>query len=71
MSDTHITAATQFIETDGARFAYRRWGKPSGVPLVFIQHFRGEFQYHIDHKRCMVTVPGYSTAPSVPERRAA
>jgi hypothetical protein len=37
----------------------------------FIQHFRGEFQYHIDHKRCMVTVPGYSTAPSVPERQAA
>ncbi len=41
MSDTHITAPTQFVEIGGARFAYRRWGKPSGVPLVFIQHFRG------------------------------
>lgn len=41
MSDTHITAPTQFVETAGARFAYRRWGKSSGVPMVFIQHFRG------------------------------
>jgi len=23
------------------RFAYRRFGKPSGTPLVFLQHFRG------------------------------
>jgi pimeloyl-ACP methyl ester carboxylesterase len=22
-------------------FAYRRWGKPSGLPLVFNQHFTG------------------------------
>lgn len=41
MSHTHATAPTQSIETDGARFAYRRWGKPQSVPLVFIQHFRG------------------------------
>lgn len=41
MTDTHLTAPTRFIEVDGARFAYRRWGNPSGVPLFFIQHFRG------------------------------
>ncbi|MDW8803269.1 alpha/beta hydrolase [Streptomyces scabiei] len=41
MSDTHVTAPTQYIEVDGDRFAYRRWGKPSGVPLFFVQHFRG------------------------------
>lgn len=41
MSDTHLTAPTRFIEVDGDRFAYRRWGKPSGVPLFFVQHFRG------------------------------
>lgn len=41
MSDTHLTAPTRFVEVDGDRFAYRRWGKPSGVPLFFVQHFRG------------------------------
>lgn len=41
MSDSHLTAPTRFIEVDGERFAYRRWGKPSGVPLFFVQHFRG------------------------------
>jgi NADH-quinone oxidoreductase subunit F len=47
-------------------------GDAAALPVKsFIQHFRGEFQYHIDNKRCMVTVPGYSTAPSVPERQAA
>ena len=41
MTDTHLTAPTRFIEVDGDRFAYRRWGKPSGVPLFFVPHFRG------------------------------
>jgi pimeloyl-ACP methyl ester carboxylesterase len=41
LSDTHETASTRFIEVDGVNFAYRRWGKPSGVPLFFVQHFRG------------------------------
>lgn len=41
MSDTHLNAPTRFIDVDGERFAYRRWGQPSGVPLFFVQHFRG------------------------------
>ncbi|MFE5830511.1 alpha/beta fold hydrolase [Streptomyces sp. NPDC056488] len=41
MSDTHLTAPTRFVEVDGDRFAYRRWGRPSGVPLLLVQHFRG------------------------------
>ncbi|WP_434607881.1 alpha/beta hydrolase [Pseudomonas sp. D2-30] len=40
-SYTHQTAPTRFIEVDGVRLAYRRFGKPSGVPLVFLQHFVG------------------------------
>src|SRR5260370_16748939 len=28
---------TQFVEANGIRFAYRRWGKRSGLPLVFNQ----------------------------------
>lgn len=41
MSENHLSAPTRFVEVDGDRFAYRRWGKSSGVPLFFIQHFRG------------------------------
>src|SRR5206468_1192814 len=32
---------TQFVEANGIRFAYRRWGKRSDLPLVFNQHFTG------------------------------
>ena len=39
--ETHETAPTRFIEANGIRYAYRRFGKEFGVPLVFLQHFRG------------------------------
>lgn len=38
---THVTAPTQFVEANGIRFAYRRFGEEGGVPLLFLQHFRG------------------------------
>jgi pimeloyl-ACP methyl ester carboxylesterase len=38
---TATTVPTQFVEADGIRFAYRRWGKRGGLPLVFNQHFTG------------------------------
>lgn len=41
MTETHLTAKTQFLERDGVRFAYRRWGKKGTTPLVFMLHFRG------------------------------
>jgi pimeloyl-ACP methyl ester carboxylesterase len=41
----HQTPPTQFVEANGIRFAYRRFGKPGGVPLVFNQHFRGTMDY--------------------------
>jgi pimeloyl-ACP methyl ester carboxylesterase len=41
----HETAPTQFVEANGVRFAYRRFGKTGGVPLVFNQHFRGTMDY--------------------------
>src|SRR6202162_3909858 len=39
--NTHQTAPTQFVETNGIRFAYRRFGKIGGLPLVFNMHFNG------------------------------
>jgi pimeloyl-ACP methyl ester carboxylesterase len=38
---THHTAPTQFVEANGVRFAYRRFGKKQGIPLVFIPHILG------------------------------
>lgn len=35
------TVPTQFVEANGIRFAYRRWGKEGKLPLVFNQHFTG------------------------------
>ena len=42
---THQTAPTQFVEANGIRFAYRRFGKAGGVPLVFCQHYLGTMDY--------------------------
>jgi pimeloyl-ACP methyl ester carboxylesterase len=42
---THQTAPTQFVEANGIRFAYRRFGKPGGVPIVLNQHFKGSMDY--------------------------
>jgi pimeloyl-ACP methyl ester carboxylesterase len=38
---THNSAPTRFVEADGIRFAYRRFGNPIGTPIVLIQHFMG------------------------------
>jgi pimeloyl-ACP methyl ester carboxylesterase len=37
----HNTAPTRFVEADGIRFAYRRFGNPVGTPIVLLQHFMG------------------------------
>ncbi len=42
---THQTAPTQFVEAKGIRFAYRRFGKAGGVPLVLFMHFTGTMDH--------------------------
>ncbi|MDE1991168.1 MAG: alpha/beta hydrolase [Rhizobiaceae bacterium] len=42
---THHTVPTQFVEANGIRFAYRRFGKAGGVPIVFNQHYIGTMDY--------------------------
>src|SRR5580704_13174219 len=44
-SYTHQTAPTQFVETNGTRFSYRRFGKYGGMPLVFNMHFNGTMDH--------------------------
>jgi pimeloyl-ACP methyl ester carboxylesterase len=41
MTYRHVAAPTQFVEANGIRFAYRRFGQEGGTPLLFMQHFRG------------------------------
>ena len=42
---SHQTAPTQFVEVNGIRFAYRRFGKSGAAPLVFNQHFTGTMDH--------------------------
>jgi pimeloyl-ACP methyl ester carboxylesterase len=42
---THQTAPTRYIEANGIRFAYRRFGVSGTVPLVFNMHFMGTMDH--------------------------
>src|SRR5271155_1665655 len=44
-SHTHQAAPTQYVESNGTRFAYRRFGKAGAVPLVFNMHFMGTMDH--------------------------
>jgi pimeloyl-ACP methyl ester carboxylesterase len=39
MLHTHQTTPTQFLEANGIRFAYRRFGKPGTIPLLLLGYF--------------------------------
>jgi pimeloyl-ACP methyl ester carboxylesterase len=43
---TQDTAPTQFVQAGNIRFAYRRFGRPGGPPLVFCNHFMGTLDDH-------------------------
>jgi hypothetical protein len=38
---SNITAPTQFVQVGEQRYACRRFGDGSGLPLLFLQHFTG------------------------------
>ena len=38
---SNITAPTKFIDTKLEKYAYRRFGKGTGLPLICLQHFTG------------------------------
>lgn len=41
MSGSNISAPTLFLDVNGTRYAYRRFGHGPGLPLLFLQHFSG------------------------------
>ena len=45
-ADSATTAPTQYVEADGIRFAYRRFGGGPGRPLVLMQFFMGNLDGH-------------------------
>ena len=42
---THQTSPTQYVQANGIRFAYRRFGKQGNVPIVFNQHYLGTMDH--------------------------
>lgn len=40
-SESIVTAPTQFLQAEGERYAYRRFGSGSKLPLLCLQHFTG------------------------------
>jgi len=38
-NDTHETAPTRFVQVGDAGFAYRRFGRPGGLPLLLLNYF--------------------------------
>jgi pimeloyl-ACP methyl ester carboxylesterase len=43
--ETQETAPNLFIEANGVRYAYRRFGASTGVPLLFLTHFRATMDF--------------------------
>lgn len=38
---SNVTAPTQFVEVNGQKYAYRRFGQGAALPLLCLQHFTG------------------------------
>src|ERR1700761_7785124 len=66
------TAPTLFVDAAGVRFAYRRFGKSGGVPLVFNIHFIGTMDhwdpavtdgFSKDREVILFDKPGLSASP--------
>lgn len=50
---SNTTASTQIVDAKGAKYAYRRFGKAGGPPLLCLQHFTG----NLDNWDSAVTDP--------------
>jgi pimeloyl-ACP methyl ester carboxylesterase len=50
----HETVPTQFVETQGIRYAYRRFGKAGTVPLLHLGYFNSNTLKEIKHPTLIV-----------------
>jgi len=65
--DTHETAPTRFVEAGGMRFAYRRFGRSGGTPLLLLNYFAANMDnwdpkvtngFAAEHDVTLVDYPG-------------
>jgi pimeloyl-ACP methyl ester carboxylesterase len=75
VAGTHGTADTRHIEAAGVEFAYRRLGRASELPLVLLQHFRGNLDnwdpalidaIAAEREVVLVDYPGVGSSTGVP-----
>lgn len=74
----HQTAETTTLEAAGVRFAYRRLGRAADLPLVMLQHFRGNLDnwdpaltnaLAAEREVILVDYPGVGSSGAVSARR--
>jgi pimeloyl-ACP methyl ester carboxylesterase len=79
-SGSHNTAPTQVVEAAGIEFAYRKFGRPAGMPLVMLQHFRGNLDnwdpaltdaLAAEREIILVDYPGVGSSGGEPDRTIA
>jgi pimeloyl-ACP methyl ester carboxylesterase len=77
---SHNTAETRVVEAAGIEFAYRRFGRPAGMPLVMLQHFRGNLDnwgpaltdaLAAEREIILVDYPGIGSSTGEPSRTIA
>jgi pimeloyl-ACP methyl ester carboxylesterase len=77
---THKTASMQAVEAAGIELAYRRFGSPAEVPLVMLQHFRGNLDnwdpaltnaLAAEREVILVDYPGVGSSTGEPDRTIA
>jgi pimeloyl-ACP methyl ester carboxylesterase len=77
---THSDAETLSVEVAGARIAYRRFGRTADLPLVMLQHFRGNLDnwdpaltdaLAAEHEVILVDYPGVGSSTGEPSNTIA
>jgi pimeloyl-ACP methyl ester carboxylesterase len=77
---THETAETRAVEAADVDFAYRRFGQPTGLPLILLQHFRGNLdnwdpaltdELAVEREIILVDYPGVGSSTGEPSRTIA
>jgi pimeloyl-ACP methyl ester carboxylesterase len=79
-SHEHHTAETRLVAAAGVDFAYRRFGHPTGLPLVLLQHFHGNLDnwdpaltdaLAAEREVILVDYPGVGSSTGEPSRTIA
>ena len=76
----HVTAETRLVEAAGIDYAYRRFGRPAELPLVMLQHYRGNLDnwdpaltdaLAAEREVILVDYPGVGSSTGEPSRTIA